>query len=214
MGVTSDSLGLGGLGASGLNAGFGGDNAGAGFSATPGGGPGGGGPGAGGGGGRGGGGGGGGRGGRGGGGGRGANQNRRGPYNGQFASFGNRRRTRPQYTGSVFINLNNSVLNAAPFSLNGTPAPKPSYDQARFGANFGGPVIIPRMPQSWQRSSFYITYQGALSRNPYSQIASVPTAAERAGDFSQLLTASTPTILYYPQNQPCACGTGPRSPTT
>jgi hypothetical protein len=198
MGVTSDSLGLGGLGASGLNAGFGGDNAGAGFGAGPGGAGGPGGGGGGGGGGRGGGGGGGGgRGGRGGGG-RGANQNRRGPYNGQFASFGNRRNTRPQYTGSVFINLNNSVLNAAPFSLNGKPAPKASYDQARFGANFGGPVIIPKMPQSWQKSSFYITYQGTVSRNPYSQVSSVPTAAERGGDFSQLLTNSTPTVIYDP----------------
>jgi carboxypeptidase family protein len=187
--VTSDSLGLGGLGASGINAGFGRDNPVVGIGG-PGRGPGGlsGGPG-------------GEPGGRGGGGGGGrgaANQNRRGPYNGRFASFGNRRRTRPQYTGSVFINLNNSVLNAAPFSLNGKPAPKPSYDQARFGANFGGPLIIPKMPQSWQRSSFFITYQGAVSRNPYSQIASVPTAAERGGDFSQLLAGTSPIVIYNP----------------
>ena len=47
-------------------------------------------------------------------------QNRRGPYNGQFSSFGNRRRNaQPAYTGSVFITLANSALNAAPFSLNG-----------------------------------------------------------------------------------------------
>ena len=52
--------------------------------------------------------------------GRGRNgNNRRGPYNGQFASFGNRRRSQPTYTGSVFMRLQNSALNAAPFSLNG-----------------------------------------------------------------------------------------------
>jgi hypothetical protein len=97
----SDALGLGGFGASG-NGGFG---------QGPGGG--GQGPGAG----RGGGGGGRGFGGGGGGGNR--NNDRRGPYNGQYSSFGNRRRSQPTYTGSVFMRLQNSALNAAPYSLNG-----------------------------------------------------------------------------------------------
>jgi trimeric autotransporter adhesin len=181
-----DTLGLGGLGASAINGGFGG-----GFGGGPGGGPGGGqgGPGFGGGpggGGPGGGGGGGGRGGSGrGGGGRGGNQNRRGPYNGQYASFGNRRRQQPAYTGSVFITLQNSALNAAPFSLNGQSQPKPSSDNAKFGVNIGGPMVIPKI-LNWQRASFYITYQGVQSRNPYSSVSTVPTPAERMGDFSGL----------------------------
>jgi hypothetical protein len=189
----ADSLGLGGLGASAINGGFGGGpgggpGSGDGFAGTGGGGPGG--PG-----GRGGGGGGGGRGGGGRGGGRGGNQNqRRGPYNGQFASFGNRRRTQPAYTGSVFITLANSALNAAPFSLNGQAQPKPSSDNARFGVNIGGPMVIPKILH-WQRASFYFTYQGALSRNPYSQVSSVPTPGERNGDFSAL-----PNIIYDPLN--------------
>jgi hypothetical protein len=186
-----DALGLGGLGASAINGGFGG-----GLGGGPGGGqlgPGFGGPG---GGGPGGGGGGGGRGGPGGrGGGRGGNpQARRGPYNGQFASFGNRRRQQPAYTGSVFITLQNSALNAAPFSLNGQSQPKPSSDNAKFGVNVGGPMVIPKI-LNWQRASFYFTYQGTQSRNPYSQVSSVPTAAERGGDFSGI-----PNIIYDPLN--------------
>ncbi len=167
-----DPFGLGGLGVSAINGGFGGG---------PGGGPGSGqGFGAGG---RGGGPGGGGRGGGGRGGGRGRNQNRRGPYNGQYASFGNRRRTQPAYTGSVFITLQNSALNAAPFSLNGQSQPKPSSDNAKFGVNIGGPMVIPKI-LNWQRASFYFTYQGVQSRNPYSSVSSVPTPAELGGNFS------------------------------
>jgi len=173
-----DTLGLGGLGASAINGGFGG-----GFGGGPGGGQGGPGFGGGPGGGPGGGSGGPGGGGRGGGAGRGGNQNRRGPYNGQFASFGNRRRQQPAYTGSVFVTLQNSALNAAPFSLNGQSQPKPSSDNARFGVNVGGPMVIPKI-MNWQRASFYFTYQGMQSRNPYSQVSSVPTPAERGGDFS------------------------------
>src|SRR3984957_2428104 len=193
----SDGLGLGGLGTSAVNGefsdGLGGGRPGG--PGIPGGGPGG--PGfGGGGGGRGGGGGGGGRG--GGRGGRGnQNQNRRGPYNGEFSSFGNRRRNaQPAYTGSVFVTLANSALNAAPFSLNGQTSVKPSSDNARFGVNVGGPMVIPKL-LNWKRAAFYFTYQGAVSRNPYSQVSSVPTLAERSGDFS-LAKTNTPVTIYDP----------------
>ena len=193
----SDGLGLGGLGTSAINGGFT-DGLGGGPPGGPSlfgggfGGPGGGG------GGRGGGGGGGG--GRGGGrGGRGGNpgQFRRGPYNGQFSSFGNRRRNaQPAYTGSVFITLANSAFNAAPYSLNGESAAKPSSDNARFGVNVGGPMVIPKI-LNWKRAAFYFTYQGTVSRNAYSQVSSVPTLAERGGDFSAAQT-NTPVTIFDP----------------
>jgi hypothetical protein len=200
--IAGDSLGLGGFGASAINGGFAGGPGGQGGPGF-GGGPGGGGPGGGGfGGGPGGGGfGGGGGGGRGGGGGpgrQGQNNNRRGPYNGQYASFGNRRRNQPAYTGSVFINnFQNSYLNAAPYSLNGQKAVKPSYDKAQFGGTIGGPMVIPKLIH-WPRASFNITYQGLLSRNPYNQISSVPTTADRAGDFSNLIVNNRPITIFDP----------------
>jgi hypothetical protein len=181
----SDTLGLGGFGASGINGGFGG------------GGPGGGGQGPGGGGFGGRGGGGGGRGFGGGAGGANRNNNRRGPYNGQYASFGNRRRSQPTYTGSVFVRLENSALDAAPYSLNGHAEPKPSYAIGSFGLNVGGPLNIPKILH-YPRASFYLTYQGTLSRNPYSQQSSVPTLAEREGDFSQTFVNNTPVMVFDP----------------
>ena len=173
----SDSLGLGGFGASGINSGFGGG---------PGGGQGPGGFG----GGRGGGG-------RGFGGGGGFGNNRRGPYQGRYASFGNRRRNQPAYTGSVFVRLDNSALNAAPFSLNGRPEPKPSYAQSSFGLNVGGPLNIPKILH-YPRGSFYFTYQGSLSRNPYSQQSTVPTMMERDGNFSQTTVNNAPVTIFDP----------------
>jgi hypothetical protein len=182
----NDSLGLGGFGASAINGGFSVGAAGdGGFGGAGGGGRGGGG----GGGGRGGGGGGGGRGGGGRGGGRGGPNARRGPYNGQFASFGNRRRTQPAYTGSVSLTTQNSVLNAAPFSLNGLPSQKPYAAHNNFTGTVGGPMVIPKV-LNWQRASFNITYQGSLNRNGSNLVGSVPTLAERAGDFSAAKTNS------------------------
>jgi hypothetical protein len=198
MSISDADLGLGGLGANAINAGFGTGPAGGGPG--PGGGPGGlaGGRGGGGGGGNGfaGGGGGGGGGGRGGGrGGRGNGRGGRG--GGQFANFGNRRPTQPPLTGSVSINLNNSALNAAPFSLNGQPSAKPSSNRANYTATIGGPMVIPKL-LNWQRASFNVTYQGTISRSAYNGVGTVPTPDERDGNFSQLLTGATPVTIYDP----------------
>ena len=201
-GASADPLGMNGFGAAGVLNGFGDGLGGA--PGMGGGGPGGGGPG--GGGGRGGGGGGGG--GRGGGGGfgggaprgpggrGGANAQRRGPFNGQYAAFGNRRRTQPAYSGSAFLIMTNSALNAAPFSLNGQAAPKPSSASGRFGFNFGGPVRIPKLVTS-DKYFFYVNYTGNRTRSGNSLTSSVPTLAERDGDFSQAMT-TTPVTIYDP----------------
>jgi trimeric autotransporter adhesin len=175
---STDSLGLGGFGASAINGGFGGGPAGGGPTLN-------GGPGGGGGGGRGGGGGG--RGGN-----RGARTNPRGPYNGQYANFGNRRRNRANYSGSVAVTEQNSALNAAPFSLNGIPSPKPYSSNNHLTAILGGPMVIPKI-MNWQRASFNINYQGTYNLNGSNLLGSVPTPAERMGDFSGL-----PSLIYDP----------------
>ncbi len=197
--TTNDSLGLGGFGASAINGGFGvgpGGGGGAGLGAGLGGGPGGGIGGGPGGGGPGGGGGGGGRGGGrgGGGGGRGGRGGRgpRGPYNGQYASFGNRRQAQSPYNGSLSLTAQNSVLNAAPFSLNGIPSQKPYSSSNNFTATIGGPMVIPKIV-NWTRASFNISYRGSLSRNGSNQLGTVPTAAERDGDFSGISA-----VIYNP----------------
>ena len=200
--ASADPLGMNGFGAAGVINGFGDGLGGA--PGMGGGGPGGGGPGGGGGrgggGGPGGGGGGGGRGGGGFGGGRGGrggpNAQRRAPFNGQFAAFGNRRRTQPKYTGSVFLDVTNSALNAAPYSLNGLTAPKPSSGSGRFGFNAGGPLRIPKLITS-DKYLLYVNYTGQRARSGNSLTSSVPTLAERAGDFSQAM-ATTAVTIYDP----------------
>jgi hypothetical protein len=50
----------------------------------------------------------------------------------------------------------------------------------------------------YPRASFYFTYQGSLNRNPYSVQSSVPTPAERDGDFSQTMVNNVPVTVYDP----------------
>jgi trimeric autotransporter adhesin len=203
-----DPLRMGAFGAAGANSGFGADNGGGfGVGGGPGGlgGPGGGGPGGGGGGGARGGGGGGGGGGRGGGGGggrggqnaRGGQAGRRGPFNGQFAAFGNRRRQQPAYTGSFNLNAANSIFNAAPYSLNGQKVTKPEYAREGFGLTFGGPLRIPKLITN-DKYMLSISYNGNRNRTPVHQVASLPTLAQRDGDFSGVTVRGTPVTIYDP----------------
>lgn len=160
-----------------------------GFGGPGGGGPGGGGPGGGfGGGGRGGGGfGGGGRGGFGGRGGRG------GP-NRNF-QFGNRinRGRRNQFQGNAYYTIGNSVLNARPYSftspttLSGAEVPKAAYASNRFGFSGGGPLAIPKL-YSGDKTFWFVNYTGNRSKNGFDDVTTVPTLAERGGDFSGIST--------------------------
>ena len=206
MGMGGDGFGRGGFGGpGGPGGGFGqfGDGGGPGGPGGPGGdgggigGPGGGGRGGGGGnvfaggggGGRGGGGFGGGGGGRGGGrGGLGGPPRANG--RGQFGNRANRGRGQ-QWQLSANYSLGNSALNARPYSftapqlINGEPLPKAAYANNRFGFSVGGPAEIPHLFRS-DKTFWFVNYTGVRSKTGFDQIANVPTAAERGGDFSAL----------------------------
>ncbi|HTA71769.1 MAG TPA: carboxypeptidase regulatory-like domain-containing protein [Bryobacteraceae bacterium] len=148
----------------------------------PGPGPGGGGPGGGGGfGGRGGGFGGGGRGGFGG-----PGRGGRGPAQNGRNSFGNARRNRRmQYNGNIALILDNSALDAKPFSLTGQETPKAAYNHFRTTGALGGPLKIPKL-LSGQNTFFFLNYQLTRNRNASVATGLVPTEAEREGIFPGL----------------------------
>jgi hypothetical protein len=124
-------------------------------------------------------------------GGRGPGGRNRPNANGGF--IGNRsRRGQDQVHGQFFYTFRNSTLDAKPFSLNGEEAPKAAYSQNRFGFNLGGPLVIPKIVNS-EKTFFFVNYTGNLLRNPFDATTTVPTLAERKGDFSALGT-----VLYDP----------------
>src|SRR5665811_1393540 len=98
--------------------------------------------------------------------------------------------------GSIAITARNSALNAAPYSLNGQTAQKPYSANNNLNANIGGPLHIPKIV-NWTRAQYTISFGTAINRNGKSMIGSVPTAAERGGDFSQALS-TTPITIYDP----------------
>jgi len=119
----------------------------------------------------------------------------------QFAleqAFGNRRPgSMGLYNGGFAAILDNSVLDARPYSLSGLASPKPAYDRITGVATVGGPINIPHlMPRG---PTFFLAYQGTRDHNAATETGLVPTQAERSGDLSGLLNASgAPVTIYNP----------------
>jgi trimeric autotransporter adhesin len=108
----------------------------------------------------------------------------------QSAAFGNNRRNlRGLYNGMIGMTFDNSALDARPFSLTGQDTPKPSYDQFKGLATFGGPLRIPHLINNGPM--FFVGYQWSRNNTDTNQTGLVPTAAERMGNFSALPTAIT-----------------------
>ncbi|HEX4346755.1 MAG TPA: carboxypeptidase regulatory-like domain-containing protein [Vicinamibacterales bacterium] len=129
----------------------------------------------------------GGRGGPGGPGGRGGGPGGRGPGGrGGFQLAGRGARGQSPYQGSVNYTFGGSILNASPFQLNpNVPVTQPAYAQNTAGATFGGPLKIPGIYKDTnRRTNFQLNYQGNRSNNVFDQYATVPTMAQRSGDFS------------------------------
>jgi hypothetical protein len=107
------------------------------------------------------------------------------------------------FHGDVWEFFRNDVLNANQWENKINPAPDSYIPRAplrwnMFGGTLGGPVIKNKL-------FFFVDYQGQRFDHPPSgQFITVMTPAEQGGNFSSLLTGSSPTQLY----NPCAAGTG------
>ncbi len=70
--------------------------------------------------------------------------------------------------------------------------------QNQYGGTIGGPVWIPHIYNGRDKLFFFYAYEGFRGTQPTVGVTSVPTAAERQGDFSALLALGSKYQLYNP----------------
>ena len=88
-----------------------------------------------------------------------------------------------QFHGSVFDYFRNDVLTANDFFSNRSGKARPAFRYNQFGGAVGGPIIK-------NRTFFFFAYEGLREGIPTVVTTSVPTALQRAGDFSQTLAVT------------------------
>ncbi|HZQ90237.1 MAG TPA: TonB-dependent receptor [Terriglobales bacterium] len=100
--------------------------------------------------------------------------------------------------GMLYYSMGNSVFDARPYSLTGVPAPQADYSQNRYGAFLGGPLNIPHIYHGGTSTFFTIGFNGTRASNPFDAFATVPTPAERAGNFSNTFVNGQPVTIINP----------------
>jgi len=92
----------------------------------------------------------------------------------------------------------NSALDAKDFFTNRSGSKKIVYQDNRYGAAAGGPVILPHIYNGRNKTFFFYAYEGDKWGTPVTVIDTVPTDAEKGGDFSALLKLGSQYQLYDP----------------
>jgi hypothetical protein len=115
--------------------------------------------------------------------------------------------------GSASQYLRNSAMDANDFFNNLNGIPLTSFKRNQFGGTFSGPLSIPKVYSGKNRTFFFANYQGTRASVAQSRITTVPSAAMRTGDFSQLVTLQgQPVIIYDPLSTTTVGGTPTRQP--
>ena len=93
------------------------------------------------------------------------------------------------FHGGLYAYVRNEALNANEFFNNRNGLPKALYRYNSFGGMVGGPIYIPNhFNANKEKLFFFYSQEEWRQENPISPYTvTVPTAAERLGDFSQTL---------------------------
>ncbi len=95
--------------------------------------------------------------------------------------------------GAVFWTGSNSALNAEPFSLRGQPQEQPASGTNQFGITFMSAPYLPGVTKPSGKDTMFLTLSGQRSSSPLDEYATVPTDAQRAGNFTGLAPIYDPT---------------------
>jgi len=99
------------------------------------------------------------------------------------------------YHGRLFYYGRNQNLNSNGWANNALDVPKSPFHQDNYGLAVGGPLSIPKVYNGKERTFFFFNWEAEhFSTSSFAQ-ASVPTALERSGNFSQ-------SIINYVAGQP------------
>ncbi len=99
--------------------------------------------------------------------------------------------------GSVYDYLRNDKLNANSWANNRNNVARGRQRRNEYGFTLSGPVFIPRIYDGRNRTFFFFNWEQSNDHGVTTPTATVPTAAQKAGDFSQTFTSSGALIKIY-----------------
>ncbi len=110
------------------------------------------------------------------------------------------------FHGALYEFNQNSAFNATPFFTNKAGAKKPVSRFNQYGGMFSGPVRIPKLFDGRNKMFFMFAYEGVKDALPAPSTNTMPTAAQREGNFAALLGVGGIYQLYDPLTGVVAAG--------
>jgi len=119
-----------------------------------------------------------------------------------------------QIHGDVYEFLRNSFFDANDWFNKRAGNPRAPFRMNQFGGTFGGPLTLPHIYNGKDRTFFFFSYQGTRRTQGATFIGTVPTAAQRAGDFSGISATIYNPYTTNPTTKARAAFTGNIIPTS
>jgi len=95
------------------------------------------------------------------------------------------------FTGVALWYTRNPKFNARPFRTGSGPRPPNNLRNNQVSLTLGGPVWIPKVYDGHDKTFFFFAYEPRWRRDFLTVTTLVPTAAQRAGDFRNLVRTSS-----------------------
>jgi hypothetical protein len=104
---------------------------------------------------------------------------------------------RMRWHGRVYEYFRNDSLDAIPHEVNQNGGTKSPLHRNQFGFNVSGPVVIPHLVKNPQNTFFTLSYEGVRETISRASLHTIPTAAQRNGDFSSTVDQSGKPLIIY-----------------
>ena len=114
--------------------------------------------------------------------------------------------------GSLYEYGQWSALDDTPWFTKLAAAKKSVTRSNQFGGSYGGPILFPKLFNGHDRAFIFGAFEEFLDNTPSPTITSVPTDAEKQGDFSALLSQGT--TIYDPYTGVSSGGKITRQPVS
>jgi hypothetical protein len=117
-----------------------------------------------------------------------------------------------QFHGTLWEFNQPDNLSANTYFNNKSGVPTPVTHLNEYGLTASGPVFIPKVYDGRNKLFWYFGWENFIDSQPNTTLLTVPTAAERTGDFSALLPAGSQYQLYNPYTATQSGSTVTRAP--
>lgn len=101
--------------------------------------------------------------------------------------------------GTVHDFFQNYLLNANGFNANRARQPRNNVRKNQYGFTIGGPIVLPKLYNGRNKTFFFAAFEGIRQNSFSSFLGTVPTSAQRQGDFSQTFdTNGAQKVIFNP----------------